>query len=429
MNLKFYFLLCYIFIFPFFAHSQDFHHTQIEMIQRSNDLTELLNPDQVKQLIITGNNPTSIWSYDINHNNQRIFFDKPERLIFPDGLNNFHKLKALQISHLGLIQLPDEIDSLIQLEYLDLSFNELNNWPVEVERLSRLTNLKKLVIIGVPDDVNQMIKEALPNIEVLYQEDDLDRYHSLKELFLPVSETEIVSIKSIDGPNSYELLKEVYNSYGVPDTLINKNLISHYNNLSSLRNYGDTWSNVYKTEFTELLNGLKHLQFVENLFINVDSLFPSVRISFVLSRAHFSSNSPIVCEIEISGVKSLFTYHFETSISSQIDLTGITTYNRYAFGRSKVKSNFAFMLEELDTTLSQHLANYVYVDFNKVWQINVPEHQSINKKLLDFAKRNEGKLMPDQNIIDISSYADIKWNCYKLLFNPNSTLDNSMINF
>lgn len=83
-------------------------------------------------------------------------------------------LESLEISELGIDQLPNGIINLSNLEVLDISFNRLDI-AKELPKILSLSNLKTLKMYGSKFSETELyeIKNKLPQIKILYSPDHL----------------------------------------------------------------------------------------------------------------------------------------------------------------------------------------------------------------------------------------------------------------
>lgn len=87
----------------------------------------------------------------------------------PDVLDGFVSLQSLDLSMLGLNEIPSTVYELSQLNALNLSFNAIDIQS-ELPHLCQLKQLREIALYGVkltPKDI-QAIKACLPNTQVWY---------------------------------------------------------------------------------------------------------------------------------------------------------------------------------------------------------------------------------------------------------------------
>lgn len=95
--------------------------------------------------------------------------DRPPFRSLPQEITHLHQLRKLALIALDIRELPEGFDKMQALEYLDLSFNKLTV-ANELDKLGRLTKLKKLVLVGnrVDTVALQPWHELHPAVELLY---------------------------------------------------------------------------------------------------------------------------------------------------------------------------------------------------------------------------------------------------------------------
>jgi len=86
---------------------------------------------------------------------------------WPPAVRQFSQLITLDLSYNQIQSIPSEVDRLYKLKVLDLSHNQLQELP---EEISKLKGLRILNLIGnpiAPEQIEQ-IKAWLPETEVLF---------------------------------------------------------------------------------------------------------------------------------------------------------------------------------------------------------------------------------------------------------------------
>ena len=159
----------------------------------------------------------------------------------PDKVENLSELVYLDISSTGLKHLPD-LSNFKKLERLDISFN-----PIQIENetdnLSRLTSLKILNIRGCDftDEDLSILSERLKGITILHL------FHQNTSDYFPEKPIIPDSISSVQ----LALLERIHHFYPVGLPHLNK-LSSQYKNYKAIldqltnRPEGDPWNDLVK---------------------------------------------------------------------------------------------------------------------------------------------------------------------------------------
>ncbi len=103
-------------------------------------------------------NMTNIEFLDLSYNNLTG--------ALPAEIRQLKNLKVLNLGHNQMTGVPAEVGQLANLEILDLSYNQLTGLPYE---LGNLKNLKKLILTGNAYAVQdlEIIKKGIPDAEIV----------------------------------------------------------------------------------------------------------------------------------------------------------------------------------------------------------------------------------------------------------------------
>lgn len=94
--------------------------------------------------------------------------------ILPEELCLAKNLEDLDVSDLGISQLPEIISNLSKLRLLDISFNRIDV-AKEVEKILSMRNLEVLKIYGCNFTEHDFTKinNAIPNLKILFSQEHL----------------------------------------------------------------------------------------------------------------------------------------------------------------------------------------------------------------------------------------------------------------
>jgi len=91
---------------------------------------------------------------------------------------DLNKLEILNINDQDITSLPPCVDDLAHLQQLDLSFNEHFDWQRFLPRLTKMKNLRRLVLFGISSAMKDStrVREGVPrNIELVLTSEEFDR--------------------------------------------------------------------------------------------------------------------------------------------------------------------------------------------------------------------------------------------------------------
>lgn len=114
-----------------------------------------------KELVISMNN-FDYWTIYPPQSAMEYWINSPPFTAIPTELLKLSKLEKLTLIGLNIKTLPEGIDQLENLEYLNLSFNKLNITD-ELPKLIKLPKLNHIVLIGNKVNMNHIKKWRIEN--------------------------------------------------------------------------------------------------------------------------------------------------------------------------------------------------------------------------------------------------------------------------
>jgi Leucine-rich repeat (LRR) protein len=214
--------------------------------------------DEIKNLIINlGNEIEYEFKLDKNEFHETFEFNKIGVIVednvvtglnlcnleldfFPNSIFNFKNLKKLDLSHNNIDQLPSDIEKLLSLDYLDLRFNDLKYLP------DSCANLEQLETLLLSNNKLKKLPNSIGNLKNLVKLDLNDNFLSnLPDSFGSLEHLEILALWN----NRIEKLPEPFG------------------NLKNLKEL-----NLRENELKNLPESFSHLQSLETLSLNNNKL-------------------------------------------------------------------------------------------------------------------------------------------------------------
>ncbi|MGC3948135.1 MAG: leucine-rich repeat domain-containing protein [Chryseolinea sp.] len=123
---------------------------------------------KVRRLSITKDS-TSGWNIYPPLSAFRLWIERPPFRHLPAEITKLKTLRKLDLVYLDLVDLPDDFDSLQNLDSLDLSLNKLTI-ANEVDVINGLRRLKYLALFGNKVDTADVVKlkQVNPNLVVVF---------------------------------------------------------------------------------------------------------------------------------------------------------------------------------------------------------------------------------------------------------------------
>jgi len=205
-----------------------------------------------------------------------------------------NEIYELDLSRLGLLKIPKEINDLFNLQNLNLAFNKIT----EIENLEYLINLSNLVLYG--NKLTEIKKlESLVNLVILNlgsnQINEIKSLHSLVQLsILELTGNQITEIKNLDslvkldslqlGFNEITEVKNLESLVNLSSLYLNSNQITEIKNLDALVNLSSLFlssNQITEIKNLNLLVNLEMLELGSNQINEIENLDTLVNLSIL----------------------------------------------------------------------------------------------------------------------------------------------------
>ncbi|EGK89151.1 GTPase [Microcoleus vaginatus PCC 9802] len=182
---------------------------------------------------------------------------------FPDAVLQLTNLKILNLSHNQITSIPEDLRQLSNLTRLDLSYNQITSIPEDLGQLSNLIllNLNNNQITSIPEDLGQLSNLILLNLshnQITSIPEDLGQLSNLTHLYL--NNNQITEIPEAIGQLSNLILLNLNNNQitSIPDAL------------GKLSNLTQLW--LYSNQITSIPDALGKLPNLTVLLLGLNQI-------------------------------------------------------------------------------------------------------------------------------------------------------------
>jgi hypothetical protein len=320
-----------------------------------------------------GKDVYAINNHLINYSNPLIYLEKEINTI-PNNISELKSLEYLNISSLGLKELPENIIFLKNLKILDLSRNRLDI-KRELWKLEKLTNLQVIKLYGI--QLSEVVVNELPKLglkKVLYKEEDFTKED--REEYMKIVKKNLKTNIRVKLRDSYEWISSYFPA---PEEFIDDEEPNYIEIRDIIEN---KIQNLHNGNFKEWISFVNYLnkkfehQVIDCSYNQAPYLGVIIQIDSTVEK---TINTKKLLVINLSLVEKVFTIYYSLNTDFKtLNRMGVTVKKNFWHGLKYANKQESDLFNEVLDILNRDFKEYTFVQHNELIDFKVMDRIPYN---------------------------------------------------